>query len=391
MRGSIRQRRGGWELRVYLGRDPVSGKPRYRSQVFRGPRRQAEDALARMVTEVRDGRHPAAAGGETFGELLDQWFAAWSPEWSPGTAVQTRRMIDTKLAGLQRMRVDRLTPASLYAFYGALRDRGGVAGRPLAQTTVRRIHAVVSAALEQAVRWGWLSSNPAQRAWKGKGKGRGQPATKSVPTPAEVALLLDTAGQVGELDLLAVLELEVHTGLRRGELLALRWTDFDPEQATLGVSSTVVDSSSGLVDKAGTQTGGSRSVVLSTEAVNLLAQYRSHCVERAAASGAVLSANAYLFSPSDDGTRPWWPSSISRKVHRLCERAGLRVIGLQELRRFHSSLLITGGIDVATETERLGHGATVALRDYVRSNRQAHERAARVVADALVGHRSASL
>jgi hypothetical protein len=74
------------------------------------------------------------------------------PEWSPGTAVQTRRMIDTKLAGLRRMRVDRLTPASLDAFYSALPDRGGVGGRPLAQTTVRRIHAVVSAALEQAVR-----------------------------------------------------------------------------------------------------------------------------------------------------------------------------------------------------------------------------------------------
>jgi integrase len=361
----------------------MSGKHRYRSKVFRGPRRQAEEALARLVTEVRDGRHPTSTD-ETFGELLDQWFSSWSPEWSPGTVAETRRMIDTKLAGLHRVRLDRITPAYLDAFYGVLRERGGKDGRPLAQSTVRRIHAVVSSALEQAVRWGWLSTNPAQRAWKGKGKGQHQVPNKLVPTAAEIALLLDTARQVGDDDLAALLALEVHTGVRRSELLALHWADFDDEKATLAVSSAVVTSLSGLVEKPGTKTGVARAVVLATEAVALLAEHRRRCLARAEAANVVLSADSYLFSPSDDGSRPWWPSSMSRKLRTLCERAGLRAIGLQELRRFHSSVLITGGVDVATETERLGHGATVALRDYVRSNRQAHEHAARVIADALI-------
>ena len=74
----------------------------------------------------------------------------------------------------------------------------------------------------------------------------------------------------------------------------------------------------------------------------------------------------------------------------LQERLGLPPVALQELRRFHSSLLIVGGVDMATESERLGHGPTVALRSYARSNREAHERAADVVAEALAALRSAA-
>ena len=386
MRGSMRRRGEAWELRVYLGRDPITGKPRYRSRTFRGSKRRAEEALARLLTESRSGAEVPT--GQTFGGLVEQWFTSWSGEWSPSTMAETRRMIDTKLVGLAKVKLERLTPAYLDTFYGELRLRGGTTGGPLAQSTVRRIHAVVSSALEQAVRWGWLDNNPAQRAWKGKGKGANRPAPNSVPATTEVVRLLDAAWASGAWNLAALLELEVHTGLRRSELLALRWPSFDVAQGTLSVGSAIVRSSDGLVEKPATKTNSTRVVLLSTDAQEILRGHRERCVDRAAATGVGLAPDCYIFSTSADGTKAWWPSSASRSLRLLQERAGLDPIGLQELRRFHSSLLVLGGVDMATESERLGHGPTVALRSYARSNREAHARAAAVVADALTAVRT---
>ena len=387
MRGSMRRKGEAWELRVYLGRDSITGKPRYRSRTFRGTKRRAEEELARLLTEATSGTDTRATG-QSFGDLVEQWYASWSGEWSPGTAKETRRLIDTKLTGLARVKLHKITPASLDAFYGDLRRRGGKGGAPLAQSSVRRIHAVVSSALEQAVRWGWLQNNPAQRAWKGKGKGANQAAPTSVPAASDVVRLLDAAWRADEWNLAALLELEVHTGLRRSELLALRWPCFDADNRTLAVGAAIVVSTQGLVEKPVTKTGTSRVVVLSTTAVEVLTRHRKRCAQRASDAGAESAPDCYIFSTSADGARPWWPSSATRSLKILEERLGLPPIDLQELRRFHSSLLIVGGVDIATESERLGHGPTVALRSYARSNREAHERAADVVAEALAALRA---
>jgi hypothetical protein len=93
-----------WELRVYLGRDPITGKPRYRSRTFRGSKRRANEALARLLTESRSGAE-APSTGQTFGGLVEQWFTSWSGEWSLSTMAETRRMIDTNLVGLAKVKL----------------------------------------------------------------------------------------------------------------------------------------------------------------------------------------------------------------------------------------------------------------------------------------------
>ena len=125
------------------------------------------------------------ASEETFGALVERWFtvASVSKDWSPKTIDETRRIIDTKLGPLLPVSLDKLRTSVLDTFYADLRARGGRCshvppqehgrqlcdkGAPLSAATVRRIHVVVHAALEQGIAWEWLLFNPAAKASPGK-------------------------------------------------------------------------------------------------------------------------------------------------------------------------------------------------------------------------------
>ena len=160
MKGLIRQRGTSWELRVYLGRDPLTGKKRYASRTVRGGRRDAESALAEMVTEAERGMTVRTTA--TAGELLEAWFAFAAPDFSPKTVKETRGYIDRSLMPtLGSTPLAKLKPADLDAFYRRLLASGGSGGRPLAPATVRRIHGILRRSLNQGVKWGWLGINPA--------------------------------------------------------------------------------------------------------------------------------------------------------------------------------------------------------------------------------------
>jgi hypothetical protein len=88
MKGFMRQRGASWELRVYTGRDPVTGKKRYATRTVRGGKREAQSALAAMITEAERGG--MARTTATVGELLDTWFDFAAPNFSPKTVKETR-------------------------------------------------------------------------------------------------------------------------------------------------------------------------------------------------------------------------------------------------------------------------------------------------------------
>lgn len=378
MKGHVAEVVAGKKYRVFIyeGRDPLTRKKRYRTQTVAGTRKQAESALHRLASDVSAGKHATVSG--TFGDLVEQWFTMMSPDWSPTTVLATRHIINGKLSGLADVRLDKLTPPFLDAFYSRLRAAGGVGGRPLSAATVRRIHVVVRASLEQAVRWGWLLHNPAQRAYTGKVT----PPVKKVPSAANVAALLRGAAEFDP-DLGALLTIEAHCGARRGELLALRWSDFDAGQSTLSVSKTIVHGPDGVGEKATTKTDKARLVVLAPESVAVLLAHRKRVEERALMVEVVVGADAYIFSADIEGVKPRWPSTASRALRTLCDKLQIESISMRDMRRFVASAMVTGGVDITTETEMLGHGATVALTHYTRSDRAALQRASRVVVDSL--------
>jgi hypothetical protein len=155
-----------WRVIVYAGRDPITGRKRQKS-VTVATRAEARHAEARLITEVGAGQHRSGTSTRTVAELLDRWL-----EWrqsvrpiSPTTVNGYRGYIDRSiLPSLGRLQVGQLDAATLDTFYARLRRQGGKDGRPLAASSVRQIHAILSGALTRAVVWGWISHNPARLA-----------------------------------------------------------------------------------------------------------------------------------------------------------------------------------------------------------------------------------
>ena len=351
MAGSIRQRgRESWELRVFVGRDPVTDKKQYATKTFRGTRREAERELARLVVQAEDGQF-SMKGGTTVGELCEQWYAHRQADWSPSTAYGYRRILDLRILpkfGSTSLR--KLRTVDIDAWYAELRRKGGRGGRPLDADTVRRFHNVLHVALKQGVRWGWLPTNPADNAT--------QPRTTKhevvLPTPAQVLQLVDASGEVNWA-LPYFLRLAAVTGARRGELCALQWKHVDHERRQLLIGRSILQLPAAPLIEKDTKTHAIRKIGLDVRTLELLRKLRETQAERAAQVGGTVKDDGYVFSHEIDASQPWRPDYATLAFGRLAKELNLPGLRLHDLRHFVATLMLTSGQDVRTVSGRLGH------------------------------------
>ncbi len=228
---------------MYLGHDSLTGKKRYATRTVRGGKREAQTALAEMITEAERGLTVRTSA--TVGELLSAWIEFAAPDFSPKTVKETKGYIDRLLMpALGSTPLAKLKPADLDAFYRRLLASGGSGGRPLAPGTVRRIHGILRRALNQGVKWGWLGINPATATTPPR-----VPASDiKPPSPEALGRVLRRAA-VESPDLGCYLMLASATGARRSELIALRWTDVDLENGTVSIERGIVTGPDGLIEK----------------------------------------------------------------------------------------------------------------------------------------------
>jgi integrase len=216
----------------------VTGRQRQISRQAKG-KREAERLEGKLRAEVAEGRHRGSAA-RTVAELLDAWLAwrqASGKPTSPRTVNDYRSLIERKLKpGLGKLRLTQLDTQRLDRFYAELRKTGNArnGGGALSESRVRDIHAIMSGALGLAARYGWIAFNPALLARPPAQ----QSTTRTVPTAQEVRELL--AAAAAEPDLELYLRLAATTGLRPGELCALRWVDLDLEAAEVRVTGNLV-------------------------------------------------------------------------------------------------------------------------------------------------------
>lgn len=370
MKGSIRKRSSGsWEVRVFAGVDPRTGKKRWVSRTAHGSLSDAEALAAELIVGVNQGT--LATTGGTFGDLLEEWFALMSPDWSPSTTLNTRRFMDTiLLPELGKLPLRRVRPSNLSALYAKLRKR-------MEATSVRRIHTVVRSALAYAVRAELLPSNPALNAELPKaGK-----VTVTVASVDEVNAVIKLAA-AKEPELGLFLRLAAATGARRSELCALRWSDLAGE--LVKIDRAVVHGPSGLVEKEPKTTDSTRPVVIGAATVALLARHRMAMAERALRCGTGIAADAFVFSYEPDCAKPWRPEGVTHRFVRLRNQLGLKW-RLHDLRHFTGTRLVDAGVPMPVVSARLGHSRTSTTSDFYAHAVDERDRLAAEVMERLLG------
>ena len=295
---------------------------------------------------------------------------------------RARRFIENYIRPhIGKVKIQKLTTASLDAFYIRLRASGGRDGRPLAPSSVRRVHVVVRRSLVQARKWGWLVTNPAADATPG----RVPKADIDPPDPSAVITLIAMADSE-EPDFGVFLRLAATTGARRGELCALKWRDIDLGEATMTIRRSLIDGEKGYMEK-DTKTHAARRLALDAGVAQMMRSHKARQAERALACGATIGRQGRVFSYEPDASVPWRPDGVTKRFVRLREKAGMPSVRLHDLRHFVATRMLGAGVPVPTVAGRLGHANTsTTLNVYAHfletSDRDAAETLGKILDDA---------
>jgi integrase len=399
MAGTMRERSPGkWQLRAYIGDDPVTGKPRQVSRTYTGPRlepgagkREAAKQLAALVAEVEKGKHGGSSS--TLGALLDEYIAHIGRMGRAPTTLYGYRRIVAKRIGpaLGSKRLDKLTAHDLDRFYADQLASG------LGDRSVHHIHRQISAALRQGRKWGWVATNVAEDATPPKLRR----AEMNVPSPEQVTALIGEAArpETRSPEMAAVITVLALTGMRRGELCGLRWSDVDWQGSAVNINQAIWQTGEGIGAKS-PKTHQARRLVLGENAVAVLADRHARASADAEMAKVKLPDSAYIFSPDVDGAGPIHPDSVTQAFNRLCRRmeepaltklreakpkatrtdlapADRWDFRLHDLRHYTATQLFAAGLNPKTVADRLGHAdPSVTLRVYTaNTDAQAQEAA----------------
>jgi integrase len=251
--------------------------------------------------------------------------------------------------------------------------------RPLSPATIRRIHFAIRGVLTAAERWGWITSNPAIIARKPR-----QPAPQpEPPTVAQAAQIIEAAwGQDASWGTLVWLVMV--TGMRRAELLALRWTDVDLDAGVVTIRRNYVRARGKSVEK-DTKTHQMRRLALDAATVEVLTEHQARYEAICRDAGADADPKAFLFSYRQEFDRPCNPSGVTHRYARMCAELGIDS-HLHALRHYSATELLTAGVDLRTVAGRLGHGGggATTLRVYAAWVGEADRRAAELLSSRMV-------
>lgn len=381
-RGTKRERSPGvWQLRVY---DKATGKQIAES--FKGGERDANRALAQLVAkvaagevEVKDGR-PRVGRAKTVEDWLDEWLAYERDQGKQPTTIRGYESCVERLkkSDLAEIPLAKLSAEDLSRAYRSWKTQGP-SGRPLSTTTIRHTHRVLALALNLAVDWGRLPKAVTDRVKPP----RGETKRPTAPEPSEVRKLVTEAEEDYPVLALAV-RLAAATGLRRGELCALKWGDLDTETGVLRVRGALRHGYDKKELKLGsTKTkAGARSISLDAGTLTHLEGHRANVIKWAKAAGVEVDfQNGYLLPGQrrDDPERAWSgsgapidpscryayrPDTLTAQFRALAKKAGVTT-RFHDLRHFTATQLIGAGMDIVSVAQALGHAQpTTTLNIY---------------------------
>jgi integrase len=353
MKGHVRQRGPqSWAVVLDLGRDGT-GKRRQKWHTVRGTKKDAQRELARLLHEINTDSY-VEPSKMTLSDYLDQWLRDYArPNVSAKTFERYEEIVRLHLKpALGHHTLSKIQPLQIARYYSEALASGRIDGSGgLSARSVLHHHRVLRAALQQAVKWLLLPRNPADAVDPPRPKHREMRALDEADT---AKLLRGSAESRLSLPVL----LAVTTGLRRGEILGLRWADIDFENTSLAVRQSLEQTRDGLAFKQPKTAKGRRVVALPGLAVEALRQHKVVQAKMKLALGSAYEDND-LVCAREDGTA-WPPDTFSSAFVALIRRTGVPTVRFHDLRHTHATQLLRQGVHPKIVSERLGH-ATVGI------------------------------
>ena len=372
--GNLRKRKDGrWEGRYTAGHDPETGKAIYRNVLGRT---QAE-ARAKLKQAIEEAKivDQTKAKKYTVGEWMDVWFENYAKVKVRPSSHQTYRgYIDNHIKpNIGKIPLGKLSSLDLQKFYKKLLSSGRVErieskkqSKGLSPKTVRNLHQIIASAMKLAKEQKLIATDPTD--------GCALPKVeywemKTLPVE-QLASFLREAKESGVFELYYV---ELATGLRRGELLGLKWEDLDFEKGDLRVKRQVARINGEVVEAPLKTKNAYRTLPLAKDTVDVLDQQKKK-----------VGASPWVFPGPTGG--PMSPDSVLHMLHRVLKRAGLPRVRFHDLRHTFATLTLQNGVDVKTVSGMLGHySAGFTLDTYAHVTTSAQRQAAEAMEHVLSG------
>ena len=372
--GNIRKRKDGrWEGRYTAGHDPQTGKAIVKN-VLAKTQKECRDKLKAAI-EASDRLDMSRSGKYTVAAWVRLWLDTYAkPALREQTAYNYGNYIEKHIVPhIGDIRLDKLTTMEVQQFYNELRASGRIQryahielkDKGLSARFIRGVHQVLHQALDQAVKERIILVNPSE----GCRLPKLEKKEMKVLLPEQIGAYLKEAERRG---LLAAFYLELTTGLRRGELLALLWTDLDVKNMTISVNKQVIRFNGELRISRPKTSNSIRTIPIPKQAVDLLVkEHEKH------------PDSPYLFLSPKTGTM-YDPTAFRRTHERILEAAGIEHIRFHDLRHTFATLSLQNGVDVKTLSNTLGHySAGFTLDTYTHATQQMKREAADTIGSVI--------
>ena len=372
--GNLRKRKDGrWEGRYTAGRDPETGKAIYKN-VLGKTQAEAKAKLKQAIEEAK-GLDAAKAGRYTVGQWMEVWFEHYAKVKVRPSSHQTYRgYIDNHIKpNIGKIPLEKLTSLELQKLYKKLLEKGRVdrlesrnQAKGLSPKTVRNIHHIISSAMKLAQEQKLIASSPAEGCALPRLEHR---EMKTLPVE-QLQSFLRVARDSGVFELYY---LELATGLRRGELLGLKWEDIDLERGDLRVRRQIARINGEVVEAPLKTKNAYRTLPLAEDTVSILLEQKEK-----------VGGSPWVF-PSPTGG-PISPDSVLHMLHRVLKRAGLPKVRFHDLRHTFATLALQNGVDVKTVSGMLGHfSAGFTLDTYAHVTTASQRQAAKTMGSVISG------
>ena len=372
--GNIRKRKDGrWEGRYTVGHDPETGKAIIKN-VLGKTQAEVKEKLKKAIEE-NIGIDYGRAKTYTVGTWLEVWMENYARvKLRPSTFKTSqgflKNHIKPQIGGIP---LADLTSLDLQRFYKHLLDGGRVdrveakkKPKGLAPKTVRNIHQMIGSAYNLAIEQHLVTKNPTQ----GCALPKVEHKEMKTLTADQLSAFFQEARDSGVYELYY---LDLATGLRRGELLGLKWSDIDLEKGDLRVQRQIGRINGKIIEMPLKTKNAYRTLPLSADAISVLMQQRRK------------TGNSEWVFPSPSGG-PVSPDSVLHMLHRVLKRAGLPKVRFHDLRHTFATLALQNGVDIKTVSGMLGHfSAGFTLDTYAHVTTSAKREAAKTMGNILSG------